>query len=243
LDWQYGWTTASYGLSVVQGGSNTTVWLEGDQVSAPIVLAVARPSLSQLQVAWQYLRLGFTHILPGGLDHVLFVLGLFLLGRGKSASPVHTGVRGSAVLLQVTTFTVAHSLTLALGLLGMVVVSPRVVEPLIALSIAYVALENLLVPSLTWRRLALVFSFGLLHGLGFASALADLGLPRRAFAAALVSFNAGVELGQLTVVAIAFVALGAWCADRAWYRRRVVIPASCAIAGIAAFWTVERLLS
>jgi hypothetical protein len=151
--------------------------------------------------------------------------------------------RHSAVLLQVTTFTVAHSITLALSLLGLVSVSPAIVEPLIAMSIMYIAIENVLVASLTWRRLALVFAFGLLHGLGFASALSSVGLPRAAFATALVTFNVGVELGQLSVIALAFVAVGFWCADRAWYHRRVVVPASCAIGMVAGFWTVQRLLS
>ncbi len=258
VSWAYGWTVASYALTIERPDrSQITVWLEGDQATAPIALTVPPPVPSQLQIAQQYLRLGFTHILPGGFDHVLFVLGLYLLGGGTIATggfriaKSATGSfldrrlrsRHSAVFAQVTTFTVAHSITLALGLFGIVRVAPRIVEPLIAVSIVYVAIENLLVTSLTWRRIALVFGFGLLHGLGFASALADVGLPRSAFATALVTFNVGVELGQLSVIALAFAGVGVWFADRAWYRRRIVVPASCTIAAIAAFWTVERLLS
>ena len=110
------------------------------------------------------------HILPKGLDHILFVLGIFLL------SP-----RWKTMLLQVTAFTVAHSITLGLSIYGIVSLPSRIVEPLIALSIAYVAIENLLTRELKPWRLALVFMFGLLHGLGFAGVLRELGLPREEF--------------------------------------------------------------
>jgi len=260
VSWAYGWTAASYAFTSERPDrSQATIWLEGDQATAPIASSLPSVAPSQLQIAQQYLRLGFTHILPGGFDHVLFVLGLYLLGgraTGNRASRISKSPhaprsrvrpylpgRHSAVFVQVTTFTVAHSITLALGLFGIVRVAPRIVEPLIALSIVYVAIENLFVASLTRRRIALVFAFGLLHGLGFASALADLGLPRSAFATALVTFNVGVELGQLSVIALAFAGVGVWCADRSWYHRRIVVPASCTIAAIAAFWTLERLLS
>ena len=128
----------------------------------------------------QYLWLGYTHILPQGLDHILFVIGLFLL------SP-----RLKTLLLQVTAFTIAHSITLGLSMYGIVSLPPRVVEPLIALSIAYVAIENLLTRELKPWRVALVFTFGLLHGLGFAGVLRELGLPRAEFLTALLTFNAG----------------------------------------------------
>ena len=124
---------------------------------------------------------------------------------------------------------------------GVVAVPPSIVEPLIALSIAYVAVENLFVAELTSRRVALVFGFGLLHGLGFAGALPELGLPRAEFLTALVTFNLGVEAGQLAVIGAAFLLVGWPWGDRAWYRRRgVVVPASCAIAVTAVYWTFER---
>ncbi len=153
----------------------------------------------------QYLWLGYTHILPKGIDHILFVLGLFLLN-----------VRLRPILIQVTAFTIAHSITLGLTMYGVVSLSPRIVEPLIAFSIAYVAIENLVTNEIKPWRLALVFSFGLLHGMGFAGVLKELGLPRNEFLPALLSFNLGVEGGQLTVIAAAALLV-------AWFRHRVVV--------------------
>src|SRR5262245_47075988 len=157
--------------------------------SRPVPLAGAAAVPSRAESARRFAALGFQHILPLGVDHVLFVLGLALL------SP-----RASTLVAQVTAFTVAHTATLALSTYGVVRLPSRVVEPLIALSIVYVAVENLLTERLRPWRIALVFSFGLLHGLGFAGALAALGLPSRDRPLALLSFNAGVELGQLAVV-------------------------------------------
>jgi hypothetical protein len=124
---------------------------------------------------------------------------------------------------------------------GAVSISPAIVEPLIAASIAYVAVENVVVTELKRSRLALVFAFGLLHGLGFAGVLAELGLPPSEQMTALVAFNLGVEAGQLVVIAVAFLLVGWWSATKDWYRRRMVIPASLGIAGIALYWTFERL--
>lgn len=181
----------------------------------------------------RYLVLGFEHILPRGLDHVLFVLGLFLFG-----------LAWRPLLLQVTAFTVAHTLTLGLASAGIVALDPGLVEPLIALSIAWIAVENLLVrdqkPRRILPRLAVVFGFGLLHGLGFAGVLGDLGLPQSAFVSALLGFNIGVELGQLAVIALAFLVVG-WARDRPWFQQRIAWPASLAIALIGLWWFVERV--
>ena len=122
---------------------------------------------------------------------------------------------------------------------GIVSLPSRVVESLIALSIAYVAIENLMTSELKPWRLALVFLFGLLHGMGFAGVLSGLGLPRGAFLTALLSFNLGVEAGQLTVIALAALAL-AWYRHQPWYHRRIVVPASLAIAAVGVYWTVVR---
>jgi hypothetical protein len=188
------------------------------------------PEPSRWLVARQYLALGFEHILPEGTDHILFVLGLFLLGN-----------RLKPLLWQVTAFTVAHSITLGLSMYGVFRLSPLVVEPLIALSITLVAVENICTPELKPWRPFVVFGFGLMHGLGFSSVLMSLGLPHKDFAMALVMFNSGVELGQLTVIAAAFLAVG-WWRKRPWYRRRIVIPASALIAATGLFWTVQRVL-
>ena len=144
------------------------------------------------------------------------------------------------LLLQVTAFTPAHTITLGLTIYGVFSLAPSIVEPLIALSIAYVAVENLVTTELKPWRVALVFAFGLLHGMGFAGVLTDLGLPRGEFVTALLTFNVGVEMGQLAVIGVAFTMV-AGVMDREWYRRRVVIPASVVIAAVGLYWTVERL--
>jgi hypothetical protein len=187
---------------------------------------------SVLAVTGEYVRLGFVHILPRGLDHILFVLGLFLLTR--AAKPL---------LLQVTAFTVAHSLTLALTMAGGVALPASVVEPLIALSIAYVAVENMVTTRLTPWRSVVVFGFGLLHGMGFAGVLRGLPLPEGHFVPALAGFNAGIELAQLSVLGLAFLCTAAWRIEGTRYRTLIAVPASAAIAVTALVWAVERMLA
>jgi hypothetical protein len=115
------------------------------------------------------------------------------------------------------------------------------VEPLIALSILFVSLENIFSPRLKASRIGVVFLFGLIHGMGFAGALSQLGLPPHAYLLSLVMFNAGVELGQISVILVAWFLLGKWFGDDPWYRNRIVIPASVLIALTAAFWTIQRV--
>jgi hydrogenase/urease accessory protein HupE len=176
-----------------------------------------------------YIKQGFEHILPEGLDHILFVLGLFLLCRAWKP-----------ILIQVTTFTVAHTITLALATLGYVSVDTNIVEPIIALSIAVVALENIFRPTYGKFRLLLVFVFGLIHGLGFAQRLIDEQIPSGSVASALLGFNCGVELGQLAVIGLA-IAATFWIKDETKYRRWVVIPASTLIALAGLAWAYQRL--
>jgi len=187
-------------------------------------------NMSKTDAALLYLVLGYKHILPLGFDHILFVLSLFLL------SP-----KLKPVLLQATAFTLAHSVTLALAVYKVISVPAAIVEPLIALSIAYVAVENILSPKIRPGRIGVVFVFGLVHGLGFAGALAEMGLPQNAYMLSLVMFNVGVELGQLTVILLAFFLVAKWFANKPYYRKAIVVPASALIALIAAWWTVERL--
>jgi len=179
----------------------------------------------------RYIIVGFHHIVPEGLDHILFVLGLFLFST-----------RLGPLLWQISAFTVAHSITLGLALYGVVRLPSSITEPLIAASIVFVAVENIFVKDLKPWRYAVVFCFGLIHGLGFASAFANAGLPRQNFLLGLVGFNLGVEFGQLSVVAGAFLAVG-WFFHRSWYRKVITIPASSLIALIALFWTVQRVLT
>lgn len=230
LRWYYGMVIDPYPLTIRRAdGRVMNDWVLGDAWSDTLDLTNQFQPPSRLQVARQYLALGYTHILPKGIDHILFVLGLFLLS-----------VRLKPILMQVTTFTIAHSITLGLTMYGIVSLPSRVVEPLIALSIAYVAIENLVTTELKPWRLALVFSFGLLHGMGFAGVLKELGLPRSEFLTALLTFNLGVEGGQLTVIGIACLCV-IWFRHHNWYHRRIVVPASMVIAAIGVYWTITRI--
>lgn len=186
--------------------------------------------LSKTEVAGIYMQLGFTHILPLGTDHILFVLSLFLLNP-----------KLKPILWQATAFTVAHTITLGLAIYGVIKPPTNIVEPVIALSIMYVALENIYSPRLKASRIGIVFLFGLIHGMGFASALTELGLPKNAYFSSLIMFNLGVELGQVTVIAAAFLLLGLPFGKKPYYRKFIVIPLSVIIAAIAAYWTIERI--
>jgi hydrogenase/urease accessory protein HupE len=205
-------------------------WLRKDEVSQPFSLSevVAKPS--SLEVIGNYIVIGFEHILPKGLDHILFILGLYLLST-----------HWRPLLWQVTMFTVAHTITLGLAMNGYIDLPARIVEPLIALSIAYVGFENVMSAKLKRSRLVLVFLFGLLHGLGFASVLSEFGMPEDEFITALISFNIGVEIGQITVICTAFLAAGFWFRNEQKYRQIVVIPGSLLISLIAMYWFFERL--
>jgi hydrogenase/urease accessory protein HupE len=189
---------------------------------------------SGLAVAGLYLRLGVEHILTG-VDHLLFVLGLLILTRG-----------GGRLLATITAFTVAHSITLAAATLGWVHVPQPPVEAVIALSIAFVAAEIVrgraghAGVAERWPWLV-AFVFGLLHGLGFASGLAEIGLPEKRIPLALLFFNVGVELGQLAFVAVVLLAL------RATARVRHRLPGSSGllvpyfIGSVAMFLLLERV--
>lgn len=176
-----------------------------------------------------YLQQGYIHILPRGLDHILFVLALFF-----------ASTRLKSLVWQVSAFTLAHTLTLALAVLGYVRLDPAIVEPIIALSIAFVAIENVIFKDMTRWRPAVVFAFGLFHGLGFAGVLSDYGLPQDQLLVSLLSFNVGVEAGQLTIVATCWLALHRF-ADAAWYPWLVRI-ASGAIALMALWWAFDRIV-
>ncbi|MEE9447266.1 MAG: HupE/UreJ family protein [Arenicellales bacterium] len=178
-----------------------------------------------------YVRIGFEHILPKGADHILFVVGIFLLSA-----------HFSALLWQLTSFTLAHSVTLALGILGIISVPASIVEPLIALSIVYVCVENIALQRLSRWRPILVFCFGLIHGLGFASVLKDIGIADGHFVTGLIAFNIGVELGQIAVILACFLLVGRWFRNKPWYRPYITLPASFVIALIGAYWFIERTL-
>lgn len=186
-----------------------------------------------------YVRIGVEHILPGGLDHILFVLALCL-----------SSLKARALIVQISSFTVAHTMTLGLAAAGVIAPPATLVEPLIAATIALVAIENMIFGSIrAWRPL-LVFGFGLIHGLGFAGFFGELGLPPNQFWSALLGFNLGVELGQLSVVALAVIVLlqirrrlaGRSGADKL-YRSWIVLPGSAAIGLTGLWWAIQRSFS
>ena len=183
-------------------------------------------------VVWYYLKLGVSHIIPYGVDHILFVVCLCLL---------NTKIK--TIIWQATAFTVAHSITLALSMKGVISLPAGIVEPIIALSILFVAIENILLNELKFWRIAIVFMFGLIHGLGFASALNEIGLPRNKFYTSILSFNAGVEIGQIIIILLVFALIINPFGKKPWYRKFVVYPLSALVALIAAYWTVQRIMA
>ena len=181
-------------------------------------------------VFWKYTWLGYTHILPKGFDHILFILCIFFL---------NTNIK--QIILQASMFTLAHSITLGLAAYGIISPSASVVEPLIALSIVFLAIENIYSSKVRPWRMLMVFLFGMVHGMGFAGALSELGLPKNAFAEALLSFNLGVELGQLSIIVFMYLFVAKIFSGRIWYRRYIVLPSSLLIASVAMFWTIQRV--
>lgn len=245
---QFGWQAENGGLVVRHGDGDLAyaAFLEGGQLSAELP-RIGSVQESSGQVFWRFLVSGFDHIIPKGLDHILFVLGLFMFS-----------LAWRPLLSQVTAFTLAHTVTLGMATLGVINIPASAmwaVEALIALSITYVAVENILRPKLGWWRIAVVFGFGLLHGLGFASVLGDFGLAQGQFILSLIAFNVGVEIGQLAVIAVA-VALILVAVRLAPFgklpveqtpvesvpvmHRAVSIVGSLIIAVIGIYWVIER---
>jgi hypothetical protein len=191
--------------------------------------AMAEPVVTSGELgAGHLLLMGFMHIIPAGLDHILFVVCLFLL------SP-----KPKPLLIQVTAFTFAHSLTLGLAMAGVVLLPSRLVETLIVFSIVVMAVENLFMREVRPWRWVLVFLFGLVHGLGFAGSFSALHLSPGDFARPLLLLNVGIEIAQLTVVGACAV-LTCWMWQRPWYTRRVIVPTSATIALLATWWTIQR---
>ena len=184
-----------------------------------------------LSLFWSEIKRGFAHVIPHGLDHILFVLGVFLMTR-----------KWKPLVLQVTTFTVAHTLTLWLASAGYVKLPLHIVEPVIAASIVVVALENVFHKNYTHWRLLIVFTFGLIHGLGFAGAMATRLDSTASLVVGLLGINLGVEFGQLAVISAALIAT-CWITDSKKYRQFVVIPGSLVIAAMGIWWVIQRIQS
>jgi HupE / UreJ protein len=195
--------------------------------SETLVVTRGRPLAGRVEAIAQFVRLGVAHIFTG-YDHILFLLGLLLVASGLGD-----------LLKIVTSFTIAHTLTLVLATLGYVRLDMRLSESLIALSIVYVAIENLVATQHPFRWM-LTFGFGLVHGFGFSNVLAQMAIPRDVLGWSLASFNVGVELGQVVIVSLAYP-LVAWSRQHAWNARAVRV-ASVAIGLMGLYWFVERAL-
>lgn len=181
---------------------------------------------------WQYLQIGFTHVLPLGFDHLLFILTLFFMPAGFRS-----------IVIACSVFTLAHSLSLALASSGLVLPQASIIEPLIACSIIVSALGNILSKGDGKWRYPLVGCFGLIHGLGFASALRDAGLPSKGFITALISFNVGVEIAQISVLLIAYVLITIPFGAKTWYKTRLAYPSCAIIASVGMYWLIQRTVA
>ena len=210
--------------------NGVTQFLLSGEKSKVISAKTGKP-LDWIDTFLDYIPVGFSHILPKGLDHILFVLGLLFL------TP-----KVYPLLIQISIFTLAHTITLAISSLKIIDISSAIIEPLIAASIIYVAIENFFNSSLTKYRSIIIFFFGLLHGLGFASVLSSFGLPGTNFIWALVGFNVGVEIGQLTIILAFYAIFIYWIKTKNYYRKYISIPGSLIIALFGTFWLLERTL-
>ncbi|MGM0558805.1 MAG: HupE/UreJ family protein [Myxococcota bacterium] len=226
-----------YAKIVIGQDVHTTVFNAGSSSYEfevePVDEVSAEPARAEAQSFWdvapKFTWQGILHIVLG-LDHVLFVLCLLLAAREIKR-----------LIAVVTTFTVAHSITLALSTLEIVVVPAAIVEPLIALSIAWAAVEIILGREPGDYLYALTFAFGLLHGFGFSYVLREVGLPADALTSALFTFNVGVELGQIAIVALAYPVMK-WAEDRDWGGMAFRVVGG-GILAISVYWLVERVIA
>jgi hypothetical protein len=183
------------------------------------------------QVAWFYFKLGFSHIVPEGIDHVLFIISLCLINT-----------KLKSIIYQASAFTVAHTVALGLSMKNIIIAPSQVIEPVIALSIVFVSVENIILRELKPWRILIVFLFGLIHGMGFASSLNEIGLPPGNFITSILMFNLGVEVCQVCIIALIFGLMIRPYKNKKWYRPRIVYPISIVIALISSYWTIDRLI-
>jgi len=229
LRWYYGLVIDRYPLTIHRADGHTiTEWIAEDAWSGTLDLSGQFHAPTGLDVAHQYIVVGYTHVLPKGADHILFVLGVLLLSG-----------RTRLLLTQVAAFILADVTTLVLTMAGIALPASRVIDPAMALLIAAVAMGNVLTQKLRAWRVAAVFAFGLMHGMRFAGVLRGLGLPRGEQLIALSAFNLGVEAGQLTVLTLAVLCVAGY-QNQPWYRRTIVVPASIAIAATGVYWAIVR---
>jgi len=210
---------------------------EGETLTSQMILDGKHPHLDYFAgsrqgvaaVIRKFVPAGIHHILIGP-DHLLFLVGLLLLGGSIRQ-----------LLVVVTSFTVAHSITLSLAALNIVTPPARLIEPAIALSIVYVGADNILAKGGRDVRAWIAFTFGFIHGFGFANVLREMDLPRRALGWSLFSFNIGVEIGQLLVVVLVATALTVLRARSEWSRRHLAFAGSIVVIAAGAYWFVQRV--
>lgn len=233
LHWNEPQDGPSLALATVSKGRElplVTVGQGEDYTLAEIDLASQEPSQAVVHSPsfFGWLQLGFEHVIPLGLDHILFILGIFFL------SP-----KWKPLLTQSLVFTIAHSITLGMTVAKVIPVNPNIIEPLIALSIAYVAIENLFLKELKPWRLGLIFALGLLHGMGFGSVMSELPVSASSLVIPILGFNIGVEVAQVTILAAALGATFWFQEKKAYQWLRIAVSLAIAVTGL--IWTVQRL--
>lgn len=234
LQWQYAKTYGDSALRyqlVKKDEYNWSQWQWLKNGKSSGVIEIEQPQTNDATGRFtQFINIGFEHVIPKGWDHILFIVGMAL-----------SSLLWRRLLILVSGFTFAHTLTLGLAMFGVVEIPARIIEPLIAFSIAYVAIENLLPKSSPKRQSVLVFLFGLVHGLGFASMLKDFDMPANTFVITLIGFNIGVELAQIVLVFGVVLPMLILQKLQLNYQRFVVIPISVMIAVLGLVWGIERL--
>jgi hypothetical protein len=234
---RFGKVLSTYGDSALryqvykQGEYNWSEWrwLRGGAPSGVIDINHPEP-VTTIQRMLQFVNIGFDHVIPLGWDHILFIIGMAL-----------SALMWQRLLLLVSAFTLAHTLTLGLAMLSIVEISARIIEPLIAFSIAYVAIENLLPNQSIKRKSIVVFLFGLVHGMGFASMLKSFEMSSDNFLSTLISFNIGVELAQIVIVSSVALVLFFIKSLNLDYKKIAIIPTSIVIALIGIWWGMARM--
>lgn len=205
-------------------------WLRKGKSTGDIDLKNPKP-LTSFERGVGFVSIGFDHVIPLGWDHILFIIGMAL-----------SSLLWRKLLILVSLFTLAHTITLGMSMYGLVVISSSIIEPLIAFSIAFVAFENLFKFKNDLISRVIVFGFGLIHGLGFANMLKDFDMTKENLMSTLIGFNVGVELAQVVIVLGIFLSLLLLKKLQVNYRVWAVIPASLLIGGIGIMWGFERIV-
>ncbi len=207
-------------------------WFSASSQVERVILDVPdnKTNINFIEYFGEYIVIGYTHILPKGLDHILFIIGIALLS-----------LSWRQLLWLATLFTLAHSLTLALAIYDLIMLPARIVEPLIALSIAYIGIENLLRRTVIKFESIVIFLFGLLHGLGFSSVLSEFDLEKNTLALSLISFNIGVELGQISIILMVISLLWFAKKNNLNTQKYIIFPSAFIITIFGLVWTVTRI--